>query len=558
MIKDLSILSPPELLKWIKNPSNILTGTIILDKKLIYSNIFSGFELLHQELLESLVFTNIDILIGKELGYITEGQKKYASLLDNIRGKCYNISSRQIDLFPQIHMTSKSTLMRVWKARFIRDTLKQYRDLNIGKQCVITSPNIKIIKKLGVGGFGVVYLASDLDDNNSFAIKMTINMVNKEAIAHPYSNMKEAWDEINLLRPYISSLIERGICQNFCYMYDSFICNTCNFEGNPPKKGIPCAKMALELANGTFEEWSQTHYSEDEYNIALFQCMAGIHTSPKYYQLSNADINDLNILVLNCDEGDYWEYVIMGKSYYIPNRGNVFLINDYGIGFSYDLGLDVCNKLKISNGKTSNRTNIKNASFRPFIVVNDKFTTIKYNNVKSNLLVKMSKSNVYPIICKLENENYTRYSGSTIINNISNCMEYSATLTAEQIATLEKNGIPTDITNPLFFSNSEIVPYLNMFVDTQDIIRMFIGGLGQANKNQEHGVKQNLPVKLKTKLLPYMFPHAGAGSTLGAKHITDLGKFKPSEIMAGYFIKEFFGDMYSQKPSGNLIQRFVI
>lgn len=132
------------------------------------------------------------------------------------------------------------------------------------------------------------------------------------------------------------------------------------------------------------------------------------------------------------------------------------------------------------------------------------YTTIKYNGVKPIGLTKISNSNVYPIICQVEGENTTKYCSSTVISSLSG-WDYSVSLTSEQIDTLKKNDLPVDATNPLFFSNSQVVPYLDMIVDTQDVIRMFIGSIPQVrNSRNIHIAKPNLPGSIKTRLLNYM------------------------------------------------------
>ena len=547
-------LSNDDIISWTKKPENIFSGTILFNDKIMYANIFSPFVQSPKNFLESTIFTNIDILKNKNIGYITEDQRVFAEILEKIANTCYVLASRQIELFPSSMLGGfETTINRMWKARFIREILKPYVDMKVGGQCMMSSSGINIVRILGNGSFGVVYLSESLDSSHQFAIKMTIDNITKSALANPYSQMEEGWDEINLLRPYISSIVEKGICPNFCYMYESFICNTCNFEGLKPKKSVACANIAMEFANGgTLENWKMDIHSELEQYGAIFQCMAGIHASQKYYQISNNDIKDLNILVSNCNPGGYWEYVIMGKSYYIPNNGSVFLVNDYGIGSCYDLDLPVCKKIKQDTGKKSVRTLYKTANFRPFIIIDNKLTPIKYNIPYATGIIKIDGKNFYPVICYQDGEKHTKYASSHI-TSISNIKDYSVTLTQEQIKILVNNGLSTDATDPLFFSNSEIVPYLDMFVDTQDVIKMFIGGIKKANKYEIHSDMPNISISIKSHLNNYTL----ASGILGGKNFNS-SNLKPSNILAGYFIKDFFGEMFSQKPSGNLIQRFVI
>ena len=551
MIVDVSSLN---ILIWLKNPNNIFAGTIELNNELLYSNIFSGFITTPLKLIESLTFTNIDTLKDKNIGYITPDQHKFADLLDSIRSRCYNISSQYIDSFPITLLDFQSTISRIWKARFIKKILEPYTDLAIGNQCIVKTPAVRILSTLGVGGFGVVYEASSLDNSYKFAIKMTVDNINKTAVSHPYSHEEKGWDEINILRPYICSLIEKGICPNFCYTYDSFICNSCDFEGLKKKKGFPCLNIVMELATGgTLEKWQQDKHSEQEQYGAIFQCMAGIHTAQKYYQLSNEDIKDANILVSTCKPGGYWEYVVMGKSYYIPNSGEVFLINDYGIGKSYDLTIDICARIdKFAEKKSGKRLGIKYADYRPFIVVDGKFELIKYSAKRG----KRIGDNSFPLICQVKGENYTKGIRGVISDDQPDDYEkYDCQLSSVQLKTLEKNGVPTNPTNPLFFSNSNIVPYIQMFSDTQDTIRMFIGDIERSNLKTSHNETPNMSPKIKTRLEEFMLEKIPGGIFA---RLQEWQTIKPSHVLAGYFIQDFFQDIFQEKPNGPLIQRYVI
>lgn len=149
---------------------------------------------------------------------------------------------------------------------------------------------------------------------------------------------------------YIKDIIDKNICPNLPYLIDTFICEECNFTfyGYGGKQFLtkkdlekgprdynqkkPCVIYIMELATGNdFETWMQNPDTEHELYNALFQLMAGIHAIQIHGQVSNNDIKSLNILTYNVTPGGYWKYIIQGQEYYIPNLGQLFIVNDFGV-----------------------------------------------------------------------------------------------------------------------------------------------------------------------------------------------------------------------------------
>lgn len=544
---DLSSLSFGELLIWLKDPINIFAGNVIGPTGPYYSNIFSQYELYPTTLLENTTFTNISILDGKRIGYITPSQKRLAEILSNLLGKCRNIAFRHIQLFGEPYDVA-TTIGRIWKGYLISEILKDYTSLDNGRQCITADSNIKIIKDIASGCFGTVHLAELGKEKYTLAVKKTIEGMNKTSVIHAYDTKYEAWDEINFLRPYINSLVQKGICQNVPYIYANLICNTCNF--NIPKSGgckeinkknVPCNTILMELSNGTLKDWKIG--SLQEQYACLFQCAAGLHAIQRYFQMENGDVKSANILYTKCIPGGYWEYVIFGKSYYIPNFGDIFTINDYGIGKSYDLSLPICKKLELKDKRTTTRS----ADYRPFIVVNDAFTIINYG-MQPNFIAKRYFGQLFPLVVLKEGNKTTEASQ----NGEGLFSTYTASLSADQTKSLRDNHLPANPNNPDFFSNSSVVPYLNMYVDTQDLIRTFVGDVERTTQSGIHG-PLDIDDSIKYKLEPYVFPIKNL-----TNKFTSPTFMTPQNSMAGYFIKDFFGDMFSVKPGGPLLQRFVI
>ena len=499
---DLSGLPDSEFLLWLKDPINIFTGNIANLSGSIYENSFSKFVKNPELFLEHIAFAGIGLLNGKRLGYITPEQKFFAEMLAKTISTCSDISNMHIKLMGKPTDDFFNTYNRVWKAEVIREALSKYTSLDNGKQC-IKEDNVKILKDIASGCFGTVHLASV--DDMKFAMKKTIEKVNAAAIKHAYDPKYEAWDEINFLKPYLNSLVEKGICQNVPYIYSNLICNTCDFRLKLADKCImkqktPCNTIIMELANGTLSSWyEQPNLSDQRQYACFFQCMAGIHAIQKYFQMSNRDIKSINILYTNCKPGGYWEYVIKGKSYYIPNFGEVFTINDYGVGMSFDSYISICKR--VFNTTKNVRTNNFDIGYRPFIVVDNKLTPINYLG-KVLFSTKFINKKPSPLLIK---------SGDAILTKDAN-QEPTCVLSDEQLH----------------------------------------GDVDRTVQDGDHE-KMNVTPALKDALKKYIYKE----KNLDSKRYDGV-VMTPQNTIAEYFIDDFFNGMFSKPPAGELLQRFII
>ena len=82
-----------------------------------------------------------------------------------------------------------------------------------------------------------------------------------------------------------------------------------------------------------FHYWASKTRSTKLWFNAIFQIMIGLITMKRHYNMSHTDFHTKNILVQKVKAGGYWEYIIDGNSYYLPNLGYVFLIHDFGFSW---------------------------------------------------------------------------------------------------------------------------------------------------------------------------------------------------------------------------------
>lgn len=87
------------------------------------------------------------------------------------------------------------------------------------------------------------------------------------------------------------------------------------------------------INGGDFHDWAKEPHSDEEWYNALFQIMVGLYALKKYFNMIHADFHTRNILVYKVKSGGYWKYKINGNTYYLPNLGYIFLINDFGFAW---------------------------------------------------------------------------------------------------------------------------------------------------------------------------------------------------------------------------------
>ena len=414
----------------------------------------------------------------------------------------------------------------------VRDKLSQIRRQPIGKQCV--SKYVTFDKMLGKGDYGNVYL-STLDDLQ-FAVKLA--KLKPGAVNRPYSRFNTSWYEVLIMRNILSPLIRNNICPNLPLLIDSFVCDNCNLTIRGKTKDQPCVTTITELADGSFRDFLKTHHpTEEELYSALFQIMAGLHSIQLNGQIMNYDVKADNILFYTVTAGGYWVYVVHGKTFYVPNFGKLFVLNDFGISrpLSPEFQLyrdptDVTFRLGsrfglVKNGRFTRLNAYKEADFKGRV---QNTTTVRWTDGKTS-----------------HGANYR------LLRESQEIVDSDTHLTKSQLAFLKKEGFSYDPLHKDFFLHPEVIPPFEFYNDLQDAIRTFIGG----KRTTQRGNHRRYPV-VTNKIVKKMKKYNGKGDSLtDRKFSTD-----PAQVLAGYFIEKFFTRQrnYTRKLPGKMIGRYVI
>ena len=452
-------------------------------------------------------------------------------------------------------------------------------------------------KFIGKGTFGNVYIGCTppKDCKYKFAIKLA--RVDKNAIKKPYNPNNNFWHEYFILHDIIKDIIDKNICPNLPYLIDTFICEECNFTfhgyggkqfltqkdlekgSRDYKQKKPCIIYIMELATGNdFNTWMQNPHkrTEPELYNALFQLMAGIHAIQIHGQVSNNDIKALNILTYNVTPGGYWKYIIQGQEYYIPNLGQLFIVNDFGVSavFSPKFCLKTTSSAKckmigarmaIIDGKYSilEGHSAYDIDCKPFDAVK-RPTIIGAKSTRP----KKFKPNQPTQRHDCTYLNITQ-SGITPYNITINCnaSEYKVlptkiTLTQHQKDKLTQYGLPINPNSKEFYEQPDIIPPASKFrIDTQDCIRIFTGG-NRYTQPGKHTVFDCVTEKIKTELSNYIInPDVESSGMITTSLICSGNFISPEYDMAGYFINHFFPKYYpnfSKNPGETPIEIFNI
>lgn len=166
--------------------------------------------------------------------------------------------------------------------------------------------------------------------------------LNKKALG--YGNYIELASSI-----LINQLLLQNISQNFIFNYS---------HEYSERDGICSDKYPYVsyhfneyIGNSeTYSDWVQYHHQTNEWYNAYFQIMSGIYALQKYFNMTHLDLHAANILIKKIEKGGYWNYIIDGNSYIVPNLGYIFYIGDFGQAYIHNL--------KTVNKKVNNSSDI--------------------------------------------------------------------------------------------------------------------------------------------------------------------------------------------------------
>lgn len=427
---------------------------------------------------------------------------------------------------PDIYVDTKS---RLRYGKKVYGKLKPIRDKGEWRQC----PEKELtLKMLGKGCYGNVYKAS----KNSFKFAIKFSKLTKESLKTPYSLDYMCWYEAFFLTEIFKPMITDDICPNLPLIYDRFTCEKYKLTLKAGDEEHPCVVTAIELANGDLKQYLNNYITaesgEELLYSALFQIMAGLWAVQKHAQIVHYDIKKENILFYKIRPGGYFQYRILNQTFYVPNYGYLFILNDFGLSRSVSPKYPMYRSDKDKASSLGSRyAYIEDGKFVPINITNEGVNTVEISWVSKG---------------KVEKSRGCDFSMSRNTHMLS------------------LNSIGDKIIDLDFFSNPEITPPFEFYNDTQDVIRMFTGGK-RTTQNGFHSTLKNIPTTFTKLLKKYIGP---SESMKSGKHSTTptnpkkFGRFStsPTQLLAGYFIADFYSknSSYLVKPEGRIIGRYEI
>ncbi len=189
---------------------------------------------------------------------------------------------------------------------------------------------IKQLKFLAKGKYGSVYRACFPNiknkchfrlvkkvDKNVKTPKLIVDFVN--ASSKNLIKAKKLFIEIYTML-MCNRLLNKKITQNLPYFYGYNVTTD-------------SVTFASEFANGgDFRAWLfKKTRTKEELDSAYFQIFHGSYCLNKYIGVHHDDLHWKNIIVFNVKKGGVFKYKIKNKTYYIPNKGYVFILWDFGL-----------------------------------------------------------------------------------------------------------------------------------------------------------------------------------------------------------------------------------
>jgi len=404
----------------------------------------------------------------------------------------------------------------------IKKELGRTNELPIWKQCIQDQIDSGVM--IGKGSYGNVYKANI--NGNAFAIKLS--KLKEDALKNPFGRDSSSWFEVHFLRQVLKPLIQKNICPNLPLIYDAFACDNCKLNINDESVQTPCVITAIELASGNLKQYVRdSKPSTSELYSCIFQIMASLHTIQSYGQIMNYDVKKENILYYNVEAGGYWQYRIHGIDFYVPNFGKLFILNDFGISRS------MSPKFILYKNKTEKFFKLGS---RYAIVKNGKFEPMNATSNGHSEMVKWddgTESKGCEFSLAKETEKVTR-------NRADIDVEY-----------LKTKGCSINSMTKKFFECPEVIPPFEFYNDTQDAIRMFIGG----KRSTQRGTHRKYPC-VTNELDSQLRKYNGVGESSKDRIFSK----NPAQLLAGYFLVDFFTENtnYRTMPSTNKLSTHII
>lgn len=187
--------------------------------------------------------------------------------------------------------------------------------------------------ELGRGGQGKVYsYCNKKNKKQCIAVKKIYiesqqskylnNPFNKRALLH------STFIELASMK-LINEIILSNVCPNFILHY---AWRTKSRSGICDDLYPNVVYFFNEYINNsqTFTEWVKNVISQEELYNAYFQILYAIYTLQLRLNMTHLDLHSDNIIVQKIPKGGFWEYTINENTYYVPNLGYIFYINDFG------------------------------------------------------------------------------------------------------------------------------------------------------------------------------------------------------------------------------------
>ena len=539
--------------------TKILSVVFFGDVDEIYSEDLSSNESRSSEIGNNTVFTiNEFNIYKKEFFTVKEGKVGYAIIFKNksvIRNQqllyIYQNTDRRVEFMKKIEQ-QLSVIFRT-----------------PGSHCVLKGgvnylwKNLHLVEIIGIGNWGNLYstcLTQDCDEGENIAVKLS--KINQDAVGvNP--RFHQQWLEILVMRDIIRPIIENKICPNLPLYMTHFFCDSCDFTfKRKGRESHPCQILVTELAQGNMKEYLlENNPSLGELYSALFQIMAGLHAIHKYAQLYHRDVKATNILFYNVDPGGYWEYVIDGISYYVPNYGKIFILNDFGVSFIFNPDYMIYDRPESTHFSLGSRFAIVDGKkFSPIIstykvkgsgeikdVISNKGSKSLSRSLwkKENIKLKKTKRIVWETDGKNKNREYSF--GSKYKFNKKGFVEDAGTNLTRDQKLLMKGYSPTSLD---FFRDSMLLPPFEFYNDVQDVLKIFTGG-----RRSTQGDYVTRYASVPQEMVNLLKMYAGPVNSYSNRK---FHLYKTYHVLAKDFIHKFFKETinYTIKPEGKKIETF--